>query len=132
MFLSKMEKQRIEDSMSRSRFLIKGLEVSRVSGQRDMKMNTDLIFGSALSDELVANLDAGLQQVLVQIGSGNSEQMSDPFTLFGSVSLGLLLSWPLLELHLTKVHDGCYDSEDVILFFLRESQHVESSLLDGK
>lgn len=41
----------------------------------------DLVLVTTLGHELVSDLDAGLQQVLVQISAINAEKLSDPLTI---------------------------------------------------
>lgn len=48
---------------------------------------------------------------------------------FSAVSLSLLLSLLLLELHVAKVHDGTSQFIDTILLFLGKAQHIKSFLL---
>ena len=49
-------------------------------------------------------------------------------TLLGTVRFGLLLSWPLLELQRTEVHDGGRDLVAVLLLLLGEAEHVERDI----
>jgi hypothetical protein len=92
----------------------------------------DLVLVTTLGDELVTDLDAGLQQVLVQILAIAAQQLGDTFALFDTVSFGLFFATPLLELHATHVHDGGGDLVDVVLLILSETQDVEGLLFCGK
>ena len=47
---------------------------------------------------------------------------------FSAVSFCLLLSLLLLELHVTKVHDGSRQLIDAVLLLLGEAQDIESFL----
>ena len=49
----------------------------------------------------------------------------------GSISLSLLLSWPLFELHLSKMQNSAGTLVHAHLLFLCEAQHI-NSLLFGK
>jgi len=89
----------------------------------------DLLDVTALGDELVADLDAGLQQVLVQLGGIATEQLRHTATLLLAVLLSLLLATTLLELHATHVHDSGGDPVHVLLLLLGEAQDVEGLLL---
>lgn len=89
----------------------------------------DLLDVTALGDELVADLDAGLQQVLVQLGGIATEQLRHTATLLLAVLLSLLLATTLLELHATHVHDSGGDLVHILLLLLGEAQDVEGLLL---
>lgn len=89
----------------------------------------DLLDVTALGDELVADLDAGLQQVLVQLGGIATEQLRHTATLLLAVLLSLLLATTLLELHATHVHDSGGDPVHILLLLLGEAQDVEGLLL---
>jgi hypothetical protein len=91
----------------------------------------DLVLVTTLGDELVTDLDAGLQQVLVQIDAVAAQQLGDTFTFFGAVSFSLFFATPLLELHATHVHDRGGDLVDIVLLILSETQDVEGLLLGG-
>lgn len=51
-------------------------------------------------------------------------------TYVSAISLSLLLTTPLLELHATHMHDGGSDLVDVGLVLSAESQDVERLLQD--
>lgn len=89
----------------------------------------DLLFASSLSDELVSYFDSRFAQILVQIGSVQTQEVSDSFTLFGTVGLSLLFSGPLLELQAPEVHHSGRDFVDVFLLFFGETKNVEGFLL---
>lgn len=88
----------------------------------------DLVLVTALGNELVTDLNPGLQQVLVQLVAVSAAQLGHTGTLLDTVSLSLLLATPLLELHASHVHDSGGDLVDVVLLLLGEAQHVESLL----
>jgi hypothetical protein len=50
----------------------------------------------------------------------------------GSISLSLLLSWPLFEFHLTEMHDSRRAFVQTRLFLLVEAQHNERVLTKVK
>ena len=54
--------------------------------------------------------------------------MSHALTLLGTVGFGLLLSWSLLELQRTKVHDRGGDLVHVLLLLLAEAEHIERNV----
>lgn len=83
---------------------------------------------TALGHELVTDLDAGLQQVLVQLLHVSAEQGSDTGTLIHAFSLSLLLTTTLLELHATHVHNSGGDLVHVELLLVGEAQDVEGLL----
>uniref|UniRef100_A0A8W7NY04 Uncharacterized protein n=1 Tax=Anopheles coluzzii TaxID=1518534 RepID=A0A8W7NY04_ANOCL len=88
----------------------------------------DLVLVLTLGDELVTDLNTWLQQILVQIVSADTEQLSNTVTILGTVSLSLLFATLLLELHTTHVHDSGGDTVDVVLLLLSETQNVEGFL----
>lgn len=87
---------------------------------------------TALRHELVTDLDARLQQVLVQLLHVRAEQLGDALTLLHAVGLSLLLATTLLELHATHVHDGGGDLVHVVLLLAGEAQNVEGLLHVGR
>lgn len=89
----------------------------------------DLVLVTSLGNELVTDLDPGLQQVLVQLIAVRAHQLGNTASLLNTVSLSLLLTTPLLELHATHVHDSGGDLVDVVLLLLGEAQHVKGLLL---
>lgn len=88
----------------------------------------DLLDVTALGDELVTDLDTGLEQVLVQLGGIATEQLGHTATLLFAVLLSLLLATTLLELHATHVHDSGGDLVHILLLLLGEAQNVEGLL----
>lgn len=88
----------------------------------------DLVLVLTLGDELVTDLNTWLQQILVQIVSADTEQLSNTVTILGTVSLSLLFATLLLELHTTHVHDSGGNTVDVVLLLLSETQNVEGFL----
>lgn len=91
----------------------------------------DLLDVTALGDELVTDLDAGLEQVLVQLSGIAAEQLGHTATLLLTVLLSLLLATTLLELHATHVHDSGGDPVHILLLLLGEAQNVEGLLYIG-
>lgn len=87
-----------------------------------------LILVTTLGDELVTDLNAGLQQVLVQLLAIATEQLGDTFTFFDTVGFSLFFTTPLLELHATHVHDSGRDSVHVLFLFQGETQNIEGLL----
>lgn len=87
-----------------------------------------LIFGSALSHELITDLYSGLAQILVQIGSIQTKKVGHTLALLRTFGLGLFFSWPLLELEFTEMHDGSSDLVHILLLFGSESQYIEGDL----
>lgn len=53
--------------------------------------------------------------------------MSPNFT-FSAISFCLLLTWPLLKLHVAVVHDGTCELVDGVFLLLSEAQHVKGAL----
>lgn len=88
----------------------------------------DLLDVTALGDELVTDLDAGLEQVLVQLSGVAAEQLGHTATLLFTILFSLLLATTLLELHATHVHDSGGDLVDILLLLLGEAQDVEGLL----
>lgn len=111
----------------------------------------DLVHVTALGDELVADLDPGLQEGGVQSLTIHAQEFSYTLTIlktvkkldrnrpkkrflnsyFCAVSFSLFFATPLLELHATHVHNGGGDLVDVVLLLLGEAQDVEG-LLHGE
>lgn len=89
----------------------------------------DLVLVTALGDELVTDLDARLQQILVQVLDIDAHQLGDALTGLGAVGFGLLFAAALLECHTAHVHDGRGDLVDILLLFTGEAQDIESLLL---
>jgi len=88
----------------------------------------DLLDVTALGDELVTDLDAGLQQVLVELSGIATEQLGHTATFLFTILLSLLLATTLLELHATHVHDSGGDPVHILLLLLGEAQDVEGLL----
>lgn len=88
----------------------------------------DLLDVTTLGDELVTDLDAGLEQVLVQLSGIATEQLGHTATFLLTVLLSLLLATTLLELHATHVHDSGGDPVHIFLLLLGEAQNVEGLL----
>jgi len=88
----------------------------------------DLLDITALGDELVTDLDAGLQQVLVELSGIATEQLGHTATFLFTVLLSLLLATTLLELHATHMHDSGGDPVHILLLLLGEAQDVEGLL----
>lgn len=88
----------------------------------------DLLDVTALGDELVTDLDAGLEQVLVQLSGVAAEQLRHTATLLLTILFSLLLATTLLELHATHMHDSGGDLVHILLLLLGEAQDVESLL----
>lgn len=92
----------------------------------------DLLDVTTLGDELVTDLDAGLEQVLVQLSGIATEQLGHTATLLFTVLLSLLLATTLLELHATHVHYSGGYPVHILLLLLGEAQNVEGLLYVGK
>lgn len=88
----------------------------------------DLSGVSALGHKLIADLDARLAQVLVQISGIEAKQVGGLLTLLRTVRLALLLARTLLELHRTNVHDSGRNAVDVKLLLSTEAKNVKSFL----
>lgn len=87
-----------------------------------------LVLVTTLGNELVTDLDAWFQQVLVQFLAIAAEQFRDTFTLFGAVGLSLFFATTLLELHATHVHDSGGDLVHITLLLSGEAQDIEGLL----
>lgn len=88
----------------------------------------DLSHGLTLGHVFIADLDLGLQEGGQKILGIDTEQEGDFLGFSGAVSFSLLLSWALLELHLSHVHDrGCALEEGHSLV-IAEAQDVNSVL----
>ena len=88
----------------------------------------DLIFGLTLGHIVVTNLHLGLEHSLKEITSIDSHQVSNLLSLLSSISLSLLLTGSLLELHLSKVK---YCSSALVhtkLLTLGEAKNVKGLL----
>lgn len=88
----------------------------------------DLRGATTLGDELVTDLDPGLGQVLVQVGSVQAQQVGHTFALLHAIGFALFLAGTLLELHAANVHDRGGDLVNVVLLLLSEAEHIEGFL----
>lgn len=83
---------------------------------------------STLSDHFSADLNARLQQVLVQFVSFEAKKFGDSFSFLTAIGFGLFLSRPLLELQTANLHDSGRNAVDRKFLLLAEAEHVECIL----
>ena len=71
-----------------------------------------------------------LTEIPVQFLTFNSHNSSNNITGICAVGLSLLLATPLLELHVTMVHDSGSDFVAAVTFFVSEVQNGESIMCE--